>query len=59
MSVPYLYLLLRCNKFEKDGQILCAHLDPFRWPGHILNCYAVSLPDLLNRYAVSLSDALS
>ena len=28
-------LLLRWNKVEKDDQILCPHLDSFRWPGHI------------------------
>ena len=29
------YILFWCNKVGKDDQILCTHLDPFRWPGHI------------------------
>ena len=36
MSIPYINLSLWCNKVKKDGKILCAYLDPFRWPGHIL-----------------------
>ena len=56
LGVKMLHILLWCNKIQKDGQILCAYLDPFRWPGHNfennawkLEHNAEELQEILNR----------
>ena len=35
MVIPQTGHKLSINKVGKNSQILCAHLDPFRWPSHI------------------------
>ena len=35
MVIPQTDHKLSINKVGKNSQILCAHLDPFRWPSHI------------------------
>ena len=46
---------LVCNKVEKDGQILCAHLDAFRWPSYILQFYGWLKLKSVNLYFINIA----
>ena len=41
MVIPQTGHYLSIDKVGKEGQILCAHLDPFRWPSHICDLTSV------------------